>query len=228
MAFFIRDYVSAESYLLEGLLLYRATGILNNVIGTLGLLTGIVYAQGDLDRTVVLLGALRNLSHRQGISLMHQISARRAYEATIAAVRSRLAEQPFLSLFRKGEQLSLEQAISYALGELEVSRLPAGASTRSQLPAIATTTFANPAGTMGATTSPTLPFRDLVGLTPRETDILGLIAAGKSNEEIASTLVLSVRTVERHINSIYQKIGATGRAARAKATAYALSHNLTG
>lgn len=58
-------------------------------------------------------------------------------------------------------------------------------------------------------------------------DILGLIAAGKSNQEIAATLVLSVRTVERHISNIYGKIGASGAVARATATAYALHHGLT-
>ena len=61
-------------------------------------------------------------------------------------------------------------------------------------------------------------------LTPREVEVLGLIAAGNSNREIASELVLSVRTVERHIFNIYRKIDANGRAA---ATAYALRHNLT-
>jgi DNA-binding NarL/FixJ family response regulator len=66
-----------------------------------------------------------------------------------------------------------------------------------------------------------------VDLTPRELNILRLIAAGKSNQEIAATLVLSVRTVERHISTIYAKIGASGAVARATATAYALDHGLT-
>ncbi len=66
-----------------------------------------------------------------------------------------------------------------------------------------------------------------VGLTPREIDILRLIGAGKSNQEIAAILVLSVRTVERHISNIYSKIGASGAVARATATAYALHHGLT-
>lgn len=64
-------------------------------------------------------------------------------------------------------------------------------------------------------------------ITARELEVLCLIAAGNSNREIATTLVLSVRTVERHISNIYSKIGASGTAARAKATAYALSRGLT-
>jgi DNA-binding NarL/FixJ family response regulator len=54
-------------------------------------------------------------------------------------------------------------------------------------------------------------------LTPRERQVLGLVAAGHSNQEIAATLVLSVRTVERHLDSIYRKLGVQGRAARVAA-----------
>ena len=63
------------------------------------------------------------------------------------------------------------------------------------------------------------------GLTQREVEVLRLIALGKSNREIAEELVLSIRTVERHITNIYAKINARGRAG---ATAYALSHGLAG
>jgi non-specific serine/threonine protein kinase len=59
-------------------------------------------------------------------------------------------------------------------------------------------------------------------LTPREQEVLSEIAAGRTNREIAEDLVLSIRTVERHVASIYAKVGASGRAARALATAVAL------
>lgn len=64
------------------------------------------------------------------------------------------------------------------------------------------------------------------GLTRREAEVLALIAQGKSNEEIAGQLFLSVRTVERHISTIYQKIGASGTAARAAAVAWAAKAGL--
>jgi DNA-binding CsgD family transcriptional regulator len=61
-------------------------------------------------------------------------------------------------------------------------------------------------------------------LSHRELEILRQIAAGRSNQEIANDLVLSVRTVERHITNLYAKIGARRKA---DATAYALRHGIT-
>jgi DNA-binding CsgD family transcriptional regulator len=68
---------------------------------------------------------------------------------------------------------------------------------------------------------------DPAGLSPRELEVVSLIAQGRSNAEIAATLVISLRTVERHVSTIYEKLGAHGRGARALATAYALRHGLT-
>ena len=53
-----------------------------------------------------------------------------------------------------------------------------------------------------------------------------LMAAGKSNADIADELVLSIRTVERHISTIYGKLGVHGGAARAVVVNYALTHHL--
>lgn len=57
-------------------------------------------------------------------------------------------------------------------------------------------------------------------LTAREREILEMLGAGRSNQEIADELVLSVRTVERHLANIYEKIGASGKSARAAAAVY--------
>jgi DNA-binding NarL/FixJ family response regulator len=65
------------------------------------------------------------------------------------------------------------------------------------------------------------------GLSPREAEVLRLVARGLSNDDIARRLVLSVRTVERHVANIYTKIGASGRTARAIATAWAHAHGIT-
>ncbi len=67
---------------------------------------------------------------------------------------------------------------------------------------------------------------DVHGLTPREREVLALIAAGLSNHDVAEHLVLSVRTVERHISTLYSKLSISGKAARAAATAFAIRNGL--
>jgi DNA-binding NarL/FixJ family response regulator len=52
-------------------------------------------------------------------------------------------------------------------------------------------------------------------LSVRENQVLRLIGEGKSNKEIAAELTLSVRTVERHVSSVYAKTGIHGRVAAA-------------
>jgi DNA-binding CsgD family transcriptional regulator len=61
------------------------------------------------------------------------------------------------------------------------------------------------------------------GLTVREMEILGLIGSGKSNREISDELILSIRTVERHLSNIYRKIGVRSRT---EATRFVLEHNI--
>jgi DNA-binding CsgD family transcriptional regulator len=61
------------------------------------------------------------------------------------------------------------------------------------------------------------------GLSARETEVLRLVAAGLSNAEIAEHLSLSIRTVEQHLRSVYNKTGARSRTA---ATRFALEHGL--
>ena len=61
------------------------------------------------------------------------------------------------------------------------------------------------------------------GLTAREVQLLRLVAAGKTNRAIAAELVLSERTVDRHVSNIFAKLGVSSRAA---ATAYAYEHQL--
>ena len=64
---------------------------------------------------------------------------------------------------------------------------------------------------------------DSRALTKRELEVLRLLSAGRTNREIAASLVLSVRTVDRHVSNIYAKLGVSSRAA---ATSYAHLHGL--
>jgi DNA-binding CsgD family transcriptional regulator len=61
------------------------------------------------------------------------------------------------------------------------------------------------------------------GLTPRELEVLRLVAAGDTNKAIAAALVLSERTVDRHVSNILAKLGTSSRT---EATAYAFRHQL--
>jgi DNA-binding NarL/FixJ family response regulator len=64
---------------------------------------------------------------------------------------------------------------------------------------------------------------DTHGLTPRELQVLRLVATGETNKAIAAELVLSERTVDRHVSNIFTKLGVSSRAA---ATAYAYEQQL--
>lgn len=61
------------------------------------------------------------------------------------------------------------------------------------------------------------------GLSRRELEVLRLVAAGKTNREIAASLVISEHTVARHAQNIFAKLGVSSRAA---ATAFAFEHDL--
>ncbi len=77
------------------------------------------------------------------------------------------------------------------------------------------------------------PDRDLPGeqsgddpvstLSPRELEVLRLAAQGLSNDDLAEALTLSLRTVERHLQNVYVKLGVQGRSARTGAVAMLLS-----
>jgi DNA-binding CsgD family transcriptional regulator len=67
------------------------------------------------------------------------------------------------------------------------------------------------------------PATDAHGLTPRELEVLRMVAAGQTNKGIAAELVLSERTVDRHVSNIFAKLGVSSRAA---ATAFAYQHQL--
>jgi DNA-binding NarL/FixJ family response regulator len=67
--------------------------------------------------------------------------------------------------------------------------------------------------------------QDASGLTPREIEVLRLLAAGCTTREVAALLVISAGTVERHITQLYAKIGAR---CRADATRYAVRAGLEG
>jgi DNA-binding NarL/FixJ family response regulator len=134
------------------------------------------------------------------------------FDRNVDATRALLDEESFAQAWTEGQGMSLDEALAYALGE----QFPVGAQS------------VHPPDQYGAGAVPAVP----VGggdanlpneLTPREGEVLQLVAAGLSNAEIAERLSLSINTVESHLRSIYGKLGVTRRSA---ATRFALEHKL--
>jgi predicted ATPase/DNA-binding CsgD family transcriptional regulator len=123
------------------------------------------------------------------------LSEGKEYERYLAAARSQLTEHEFQQLQQEGRSQTIEEAIAYALS------LPlASATPRNKI------------------------HDEFGGLTEREREIVALIVQGKRNSEIAQHLVLSKRTVEKHVANILSKLGL---ASRAQIVRWALEHNLT-
>ncbi len=100
--------------------------------------------------------------------------------------------------------MTTEEAVEHALSEAEEPAPPLPASP-------ATTTAPAPSSPLPA------------GLSAREAEVLKLVARGLTNARVAEELFISPRTVNRHLNSIYAKLGVGSRAA---ATRFALEHDL--
>jgi DNA-binding NarL/FixJ family response regulator len=110
--------------------------------------------------------------------------------------------------------------------------LPDGDSMLTEAMAMAESLFAETraAGPQGEAAAPPAT-RDTSPdsqLTEREREVLGLIGEGISNQQIADRLVLSPRTVERHVSNIYLKLGLEGSSARAAAASHAVRSSLKG
>jgi DNA-binding NarL/FixJ family response regulator len=80
----------------------------------------------------------------------------------------------------------------------------------------------SPRGVDVVATEPAAP-AGLENLTPRQIEVLRLVARGMTNNEIAEALFLSRRTVHAHLRSIFHKLGVGHRSA---ATRYAIQHGL--
>ena len=65
--------------------------------------------------------------------------------------------------------------------------------------------------------------RASTNLTPRELEVLALVADGNTNRQIATELILSERTIDRHVSNILTKLGVTTRTA---ATSFAYEHGI--
>ena len=150
-----------------------------------------------------LTGRLAVVEGRGGEALAKVRTARRTYERLGAAYEVSRCRELLGRIF-----LSLGDAAS---ARLELDAALAGFTAAGAVPA---------AARVAALLRPELP----AGLTAREAEVLGLVAAGDSNAEIARALVLSEKTVARHLSNIFTKIDVGSRTA---AAAFAHRHGLS-
>jgi len=188
------DLPEARRLFVESLEIAAGIGQQPRLVACLIGLAGVAADAHAHERAARLLGAAAARSGVVGSPLGPDDRA--DHERTLAAVRGALGDQRFHLSWNAGEALAPNAVLAEA-------RMP--------FPMRAETT---PAPHTSGNPD---------GITPRESEVLRLIASGKTNREVAEALVLSPTTVERHISNLYAKIGARGRA---DATAYAIRHGL--
>jgi DNA-binding CsgD family transcriptional regulator len=156
-------------------------------------IAGLANAAGQPAHAARLFGAAEALCESAGVPLPPVMRAE--YDLDVAATRAQLDEPTFATAWDARRALTLEQAIAYALEPPPAVTPPAPPVTPPPIPSIS----AYPAG-----------------LTEREVAVLRLLAQGLSYAEIATQLVISPRTVNRHLTAIYSKLDVTSRHAASR------------
>jgi DNA-binding NarL/FixJ family response regulator len=151
-----------------------------------------------------------------GVEATRQILAARP-ETEIVVLTTHADEASILDALRAGARGYLTKDAGIA----EISRaVHAAANHQGLLDPVVQSRLLEAAG---APARPAQPAQLPDELTPREGEVLALIARGLSNREIAETLVVSETTIKTHINHVFAKIGARDRA---QAVHYAYTHGL--
>ena len=185
------DTEAAKRHLAESLRLCRDIGTHIGMARGLESYAALAARAGDTERAVLLAAASAGLRAASGLPPLPSTRADR-----YLAPARRLDEGAAALLWARGLALPLSAAIDLAIEQ--PARTPRPGSAVSS--AVSST-----AGSTATSASPG-------GLTPRELEIAGLIADGRSNKAIAAELVISPATVARHIANIMSKLGFRSRA----------------
>jgi DNA-binding CsgD family transcriptional regulator/tetratricopeptide (TPR) repeat protein len=194
------DLTAARSWYQQSLALTQELGDKFVTPHNLEGLAAVLVAQGELTGAAHLWGAAEAL--REEIDVPLELVDRAGYEQAVAFARTHLGEQAFAAAWAEGRSMTLKQVLG-APGPAEAS-IQASTEQPSTSTAKPSPTYSN-------------------GLTAREVEVLRLVAKGLTDAQIAAHLVISPRTVNNHLTSIYGKIQVSSRAA---ATRYAIEHHL--
>jgi len=195
------DHKRARSYYEESLTLCKELGDRLTASDGLEGLACVFATEGAPEQAARLFGAALALREAIGYQNTHEEDAWR--EPYVATARSRAGETAWTEALALGRAMGLEEAIEYALSAEEPSATTPSATT--------------------SHSSQSSPPEHPAGLTSREVEVLGLVAAGMTNAQTAKELFISTRTVETHLTSIYHKLGVSSRAT---ATRFAIEHGL--
>jgi ATP/maltotriose-dependent transcriptional regulator MalT len=140
-------------------------------------------------------------------------------QAALAALRAALQRwQELDAPYERARTRELVGVACHAVGDEDSGRLELEAAREAFAQLRAAPDLARVTERLGSTVVAGGP-----GLTQRELQVLELVASGKTNRAIAADLVISEKTVARHMSNIFAKLGLSTRAA---ATAYAYEHDL--
>jgi predicted ATPase/DNA-binding NarL/FixJ family response regulator/DNA-binding XRE family transcriptional regulator len=187
-----RDTDSAAMQFCDGLRLSADAGFAIGLAYNLEGIALVCRQRNQLERAARLLGAAE--AAYALVDVPGLVPYRLLVEREVNALRESLGQNAFLAAQSAGRGLSTEDAIADALDvEVEVEGIDPGEQLGTSQP------------------DPAFGLQTRGDLTPREIEVLHLLAAGHSNPEIAASLVISVKTVERHLANVYAKIGARSR-----------------
>jgi predicted ATPase/DNA-binding CsgD family transcriptional regulator len=184
------DTITAPSLIEESLAISIELSNLGGIASCLERLAEISARQEQLVWAVLLLGAAENLRETTAISL--ESIQRADYERVVNTIRNKLGEETFNSMWLQGRRMTPEQAIA------------ARESLTSEVPQVTKQQTSSTSTTRQNVSYPS-------ALTPREMDVLRLLAQGLTDAEIAEQLDISYRTVSTHLTSIYNKLGINSR-----------------